>query len=172
VPEGRSRKARPAQEPAAGEASALQRGYARSRERDEAARARLVPLAPGERPAPLVSATLVAAGLGVLNLVLLAAGTDIQGGRPDASGVIVLSVLLLAAAAGMWLRRAWAVLAFEALLGVTIAFAALSLLVASNLAAVALCLVIIGLGGWLFWKLVRVLGRLQAPTPGPRDEVR
>jgi hypothetical protein len=27
-----------------------------------------------------------------------------------------------------------------------------------------LCLVILGLGGWLFWKLVRVMGRLQAPS--------
>jgi hypothetical protein len=64
------------------------------------------------------------------------------------------------------------VLGFEALLGITVAIAALSLLVASNLAAVALCLVIIGLGGWLFWKLVRVMARLQAPERRPRDAVR
>jgi hypothetical protein len=64
------------------------------------------------------------------------------------------------------------VLGFEALLGITVAIAALSLLVASNLAAVALCVVIIGLGGWLFWKLVRVMARLQAPERRPRDAVR
>jgi hypothetical protein len=72
----------------------------------------------------------------------------------------------------MWHRRYWAVLGFEALLGITVAIAALSLLVASNLAAVALCVVIIGLGGWLFWKLVRVMARLQAPERRPRDAVR
>jgi aspartokinase-like uncharacterized kinase len=46
---------------------------------------------------------------------------------------------------------------------VTIIIAALSLAVASNLTAVALCLVIVVPGGWLFWKLVRVLARLQMP---------
>jgi hypothetical protein len=35
--------------------------------------------------------------------------------------------------------------------------------VASNLAAVGLCLAILALGGWLFWKLIRVMSRLQAP---------
>ena len=25
-----------------------------------------------------------------------------------------------------------------------------------------MCLLAIGLGGWLFWKLVRVMGRIQA----------
>jgi hypothetical protein len=72
----------------------------------------------------------------------------------------------------MWHHRYWAVLGFEALLGITVAIAALSLLVASNLAAVALCVVTIGLGGWLFWKLVRVMARLQAPERRPRDAVR
>jgi hypothetical protein len=41
--------------------------------------------------------------------------------------------------------------------------AALSLLVASNVAAVVLCVAILGPVGWLFWKLIRVMGRIQAP---------
>jgi hypothetical protein len=86
--------------------------------------------------------------------------------------VILFAALMAGAAWGMWHRRYWAVLGFEALLGITVAIAALSLLVASNLAAVALCVVIIGLGGWLFWKLVRVMARLQAPERRPRDAVR
>jgi hypothetical protein len=64
---------------------------------------------------------------------------------------------------GMWNLRYWAVLGFQALLAVTIIIAALSLAVASNLLAVLLCLVIIVPGSWLFWKLVRVLARLQMP---------
>ena len=28
------------------------------------------------------------------------------------------------------------------------------------------CVVLIGLGGWLFWKLVRVMSRIQMPRPG------
>jgi hypothetical protein len=38
----------------------------------------------------------------------------------------------------------------------------LALLVAATVKAAAFCVVAIGLGGWLFWKLVRVMGRIQA----------
>jgi hypothetical protein len=169
----RSRKARPtagARPPAGtsprGGNDALRRGYAGSRARDDALRARLTPLAPGERPTPLVVATVVAALLGLMNLVFLAAGVEVSGEDAQPGGVVALSAVLLLAAWGMWRRRYWAVLGFEVLLGITIAFAVLSLLVASNLAAVVLCVAIAGLAGWLFWKLVRVMGRMQAPSPG------
>jgi hypothetical protein len=65
----------------------------------------------------------------------------------------------------MWAKRYWAVLGFQALLGITVVLSALALLVAGNLAAVAVGLAIAGLGGWLFWKLVRVLARIQMPQP-------
>ena len=86
-----------------------------------------------------------------------------RGKAPSAGGAIGFAALMLVAAWGMWNLRYWAVLGFQALLAVTIVIAALSLAVASNLTAVALCLAIIGPGGWLFWKLVRVLARLQMP---------
>jgi uncharacterized membrane protein (DUF2068 family) len=95
--------------------------------------------------------------------VLYAAGTDVRGKSPSAAGAIAFAVLMLVDAWGMWNLRYWAVLGFQALLAVTIIIAALSLAVASNLLAVALCLVIIVPGSWLFWKLVRVLARLQMP---------
>jgi amino acid transporter len=118
---------------------------------NEAARAELEPLKPGERPPALIAAVIVAAALGIANVALYAAGA------------IAFAVLMGAAAWGMWNLRYWAVLGFQALLAVTIIIAALSLAVASNLTAVALCLVIVVPGGWLFWKLVRVLARLQMP---------
>jgi hypothetical protein len=40
--------------------------------------------------------------------------------------------------------------------------------VASDIAAVALCLAILAFGGWLFWKLIRALARLQMPERRPR----
>ena len=71
---------------------------------------------------------------------------------------------MLAAAVGLWQRRYWAVLGFEALLGIAHHCApALSLLVAANVAAVLLCL-----GDHrrsaapLFWKLIRVMARHPA----------
>jgi hypothetical protein len=130
---------------------------------NEAARAELAPLRPGEHPPALVAAVVVAAALGIANVVLWAAGTDVRGTSPSGAGAIAFAVLMLAAAWGMWSLRYWAVLGFQALLAVTIIIAALSLAVASNLLAVALCLVIIVPGSWLFWKLVRVLARLQMP---------
>jgi hypothetical protein len=54
------------------------------------------------------------------------------------------------------------VLSFEALLAFQIIVASLALVVASTLLAAAICVVSVALGGWLFWKLVRVMGRIQA----------
>jgi hypothetical protein len=73
----------------------------------------------------------------------------------------VLALLAL----GMYRRRYWAVLGFEALLAFQVIVTSLALVVASTLLAAAVCLVSIGLGGWLFWKLVRVMGRIE---PGGR----
>ena len=139
----------------------MERGYARAEARIETLRAGLVPLAPGERPTPLWIAIGVAALLGLSNLVVLATGYEVE----DAStgGVVLLSGLLLLAAFGMFRQQAWATLGFLVLLAITIIFASLSLMVASNLVAVAVTVPIILLGGWLFWKLIRVLGRMQVP---------
>lgn len=141
----------------------LKRGYARGRARDDAIRAQLQPLAPGARPGAVTVAAFVAAALGVANIALYAVGVDVRGTKPGAGGVILFAALMFAAAAGMWRARYWAVLGFEALLGITIVIAALSLAVASNVAAVVLCLAIAGAGGLLFWKLVRAMARIQMP---------
>jgi hypothetical protein len=77
-------------------------------------------------------------------------------------GAAVLAVTLTLIAQGMYRRRYWAVLAFEALLAFQILVTSLALVVASTIAAAAICLLSVGLGGWLFWKLVRVMGRIQA----------
>jgi len=126
-------------------------------------RAELEPLRRGERPPALIAAIVVATALGIANVVLYAAGVDVRGESPSAGGAIGFAAIMFLAAWGMWALRYWAVLGFQALLAVTIVIAALSLAVASNLTAVVLCLAIIGPGGWLFWKLVRVLARLQMP---------
>jgi hypothetical protein len=134
---------------------------------NEAARAELRALAPGERPAALVVAIAVAAVLGVANVALYAAGVEVRGKAPNAGGAFGFAAIMLIAAWGMWHRRYWAVLGFQALLAVTVVIAALSLTVASNLTAVLLCVAIAGPGGVLFWKLVRVLARLQLPERRP-----
>ncbi|HWH11117.1 MAG TPA: hypothetical protein VG165_08310 [Solirubrobacteraceae bacterium] len=122
-----------------------------------------MPLAPGERPVPVVICAILATALGLANLVLYVAGSKI-GGRHPGPGVLSFSVVMLVAAWGMWGRRYWAVLAFQALLALAVLTFSLFLVEAANLEAVALCLVIVLGGGWLFWKLVGVMARIQMPT--------
>jgi uncharacterized membrane protein YccC len=144
----------------------------RSEARNAEVRAQLRPLAPGERPLPLLIAIAISVVLGVGNLVAYAAGQEIDGERPAFFGIALLSGLLLVAAVGMWQGRYWAVLGFQALLGITVVLASLALLVAGNLAAVLVSVAIAGLGGWLFWKLVRIMARLQMPRPGGGGAIR
>lgn len=154
-----------------GSEPSLRRGYARGRARDDTLRAALQPLAPGERPLAVTVAAILAALLGAANVVLLAAGWEIEGGGQSVAGVLIFAGLMWAAAIGMWRCRYWAVLGFEALLGIAIVYASLALLVASNLAAVLRCLAIIAVAGPLFWFLIRAMARIQLPTRRPQEPV-
>jgi hypothetical protein len=143
----------------------------RGEARNEQIRRSLEPLEPGERPGAVTVAALVAFALLLANVGLWLAGVEVSGRQPTAGSVVLQGVVLLIAAVGMWKAKYWAVLGFQALLGLSILLAALALLVASGVAEVVFCLAIIGLGGWLFWKLVRALARLQMPErrANPRD---
>jgi hypothetical protein len=140
----------------------MARGYARSRERDEAVRAALVPLAPGERPRAVTASAVLAAIIAVGNLALIAAGWEVDGDRPVVGGLIFAGVMA-ALAAGMWKVRYLAVLGFQVLLGVSLVFALLGLLRASNLAGVLVGLAVVAVAGPLFWFLIRAMARMQAP---------
>lgn len=162
---GRSRKRRPTPRvPAASPPPAGEPRPSRSEAKNAAVREGLEPLAPGERPGAVTVAAVVALLLAVANVVAYAAGVEVQGKAASGGGVFVFAALMVVAAIGMWRCVYWAVLGFEALLAVTVLIAGLSLVVASNIAAVVLCVAIVGLGGWLFWKLVRAMARLQMPS--------
>src|SRR4051794_22857063 len=139
------------------------RGYERARQRDEEARAALKPLAPGERPGAVTAAAIVAGLLSVANFVSWLAGVEFDGKRPGVVGVLAFCVLMGAAAVGIWRVRYWAVLGFQALLALIILVFFLALLTASNVAALVVCLAVISGAGFLFWKLVRAMARIQMP---------
>jgi peptidoglycan/LPS O-acetylase OafA/YrhL len=122
----------------------------------------LLPLGPEQRPRALLVAVAVAIALALAVLIgaLTIHNLSRHGGSLPA-GLFIAGVLL-ALAAGMWKRRYWAVLSFEALLAFQIVVTSLALIVAETLPAAGICVVSIGLGGWLFWKLVRVMGRIEA----------
>jgi len=140
----------------------------RGEEREEAAREALTPLAPGERPRPLQVAIAVAVVLAIAVVVGTASVHDLNRHGGSLPGGLLLAGVLIALAVGMHQGRYGAVLGFEALLAFQVIVTSLALVVASTLRAAAVCVVAIGLGGWLFWKLVRVMGRIQA---GERREL-
>jgi uncharacterized protein (TIGR03382 family) len=107
-------------------------------------------------------ASLLAIGI----VASVASVHDLRRHGGSVPGGIFLAFVLAALAWGMYRRSYWAVLGFEGLLAFQILVTSLALVVASTLAAAALCLISVGLGGWLFWKLVRVMGRIQAGTLG------
>ena len=137
----------------------MTRGYARARERDEAARAALEPLKPGEHPWPIVAATALAVLVAVANVILV-----LTGWEGDKKPPLIFAAVMLAAAGGLWNLKYWAVLGFEVLLGVSFTFALLALLRAENAAAVAQCLVGMAITGPLFYFLIRQMARIQMPT--------
>lgn len=178
---GRSRKrgrhGRPAAQPPAAQPPAAQAQRApaqpshgsRSEARNAAVRATLTPLAPGERPWPLKIAALIALliGAGDLIVVIIDGSFRVGGAHTAPGGVVLFSILMLVCAWGMWQLRYWAVLGFQAILVFVVLIFSLLLLRANNLLAVITGLLVVGGGGYLFYKLVRVLSRLQMPErPG------
>jgi hypothetical protein len=137
----------------------------RSERKNAAVRATLQPYRSGERPASIWVAVLVAFLIGAGDLVDVLVGGNIGfgGSHPAKAGVILFSVLMLVCAGGMWRMRYWAVLGFQAILAFIVLFFSLALIRASNVAAVVIAVAVVCGGGFLFYKLVRVLRRLKMP---------
>jgi hypothetical protein len=139
----------------------------RSEARNAEVRATLRPIEPGERPRVIIASSALAAALALANLIAWVAGDKIGGKHPAAGGIIVFSAVMGAAAIGMW--RLWygAVLGFMALLAIIAVIFTLLLIEASNVLGLVVALAVIGTSGYLFFKLVRVLSRIQMPrSPG------
>jgi hypothetical protein len=141
-------------------------------QREDLLRATLEPLREDERPPALLVAIAVCILLALA--VILGATTVHNLSRRGGSlpGGVFLAIVLLLLGLGMYRRRYWSVLGFEALLAFQIIVTSLALVVASTIAAAAICMVGVGLGGWLFWKLIRVMGRIQAGEQGPQETLR
>jgi hypothetical protein len=138
------------------------REHADRSRRSERTREALEPLREGERPAALLIAVTVCALLALSVIIGGATVHDLSRHGGSLPGAVLLALILALLAQGMYRRRYWAVLGFEALLGFQILVTSLALVVASTVLSAALCLLGVGLAGWLFWKLVRVMGRIQA----------
>lgn len=168
---GKTDAARPTPRPVvpepskSGVAAAYSARAVKTEAKNQAVRDTLVPLARGERPPWVTYAAILAFGLGSLNIVLYLAGVRVAGAT--VGGTVLVGAVLVACAAGMWWAKYSAVLAFEVLLGVTAAFSALSLLVASSIAGAVRSVLVVGIASTFFWKLIRAMARMQMPArPG------
>jgi hypothetical protein len=143
------------------------RGYARSRAKNDAARAALRPLAPGERPTAVTVGAIAAVVLAAVNVVAMIAGWNSLGGDTDegraAAFTVLWTVILLVVAWGMWRSRYWAVLGMQTLLGITLVLASLSLITANNIGSVVILVLILAAAGSLFWFMVKAMARIQMP---------
>jgi hypothetical protein len=165
----RSEAAAPVAAPAPPRAPARQPRASRTEAKNAAVRAQLEPLDAGERPTAVTVGAAIATVLAVGNIVLYLAGVKVSGQKPTLQGIAGPTLIMAVCAYGMWRGKYWAVLGMEALLGLVIVIFALLLATAENLKAVAISVAVIGLSGWLFWKLIRAMARIQMPErPEPR----
>jgi hypothetical protein len=146
----------------------MERAYARSRARDDAARAALEPLAPGERPTAVTVGAIAAGVLALANVVALVAGWDTGPGSGDGDGQAVAGSLLVTGVLcvvsyGMWKARYWAVLGMQTLLAITIVLGALGLVTATSAWGALVLVAIVCAAGTLFWFLVKAMARIQMP---------
>jgi hypothetical protein len=138
----------------------------RSEARNAEIRATLRPYEPGERPLVIVVCSVIALALGLGELIAWLAGATIGGKHPAAGGIIAFTVIFVICGAGMWQMWYAAVLGFEALMAIIAVLFTLFLIEASNWYSAVIALAIICAAGYVFFKLVRVLSRMQTP-PDP-----
>jgi hypothetical protein len=112
----------------------------------------------------------VALALVIANLVLVILNVSFNAGPQRVStGQEVLYLIVMSMCAyGLWRTRYWAVLGFMVLLLLTVLTATLALVRVTSLGGAAFALALIAGGGFLFYKLVRVLSRIQMPRPPGR----
>ena len=142
---------------------------ARSEARNEAARAALEPLAPGERPAVVTIGAVISAVIAISTIVGYAAGVEvtrigsdgIEQGEDQAPILSVIAVVALMGtmAWGMWRARYWAVLGFQALL----VAASLGLVQATEWPQAVGTTALIAGAGALFYFMVKAMARIQMP---------
>lgn len=165
VPDVVSEQPGPETPPAPG---ALPNRYARGSAKDETIRQGLQPLQPGERPRAVTVAAILAFFLAAANLVATYTVEGLSSDQGDPTTFALLwTGLLVIAGAGMLARRYWAVLGFECILGLQIIIFTLALTRVQKWWLGMAMVIAIGLMGWLFWKLIRPMARLQMPDrPG------
>ncbi len=90
-------------------------------------------------------------------------GAEVDGERPGAVQVFAPAILFAVMAWGMWNRAYWAVLGFQAVMGILMVGSFLSLVAAESAGVAITSLVVLIGAGTLFWFTVKALARIQMP---------
>jgi hypothetical protein len=145
----------------------------RYEERNLAAREKLEPLEPGERPRIVIVGAVISAliaGVFWVSTVLAATGHDtVRGAHPSPFAIAVIAVLLSAMAWGMWRARYWAVLGFQAFLALTMLSATLGLIQVETILEAVGTVLVLAIAGTLFYFMIKAMARIQMPERTPRD---
>lgn len=149
----------PPQQPKQSGAEMMKRGYARAEEKNQATREALEPLQPGERPGILVAAVVWIVVIAVVMTYNAIASNGLSNGSRVGNGVMV--VLIAVAAFGTWRLEYWAILGTQTLLALTLVSLVLAAMVVTNLWLVLLAVVGALVSGYLFYKMVKVMARVQ-----------
>jgi hypothetical protein len=135
----------------------------RSEVRNAEIRDTLRPYEPGERPGVVIVSAALAALAALFEIAAWIARLHPDGQHPAVGGVIVFCAIFLACAIGLWRMWSGAVLGFMCVLAIIAVYFTFFLLRASNPLGFIISIAFIVLPGYLFFKLVRVLSRLQVP---------
>jgi hypothetical protein len=148
----------------------MERGYARSEERNREARETLEPLAAGERPLVVTIGAVVAALVAASIVGGYLAGVHVNGGQPKLTQVVAPALLMGIMAWGMWRARYWAVLGFQLVLVFLIFSAVFGLAVqAATVAQIIATLGLLTVSGGFFFFMVKAMARIQMPQRLPRE---
>jgi hypothetical protein len=141
--------------------------------RNVAAREKLEPLEPGERPRIVIVGAVISAliaGVFWVSTVLAATGhATVRGAHPSAFAIGVIAVVLSAMAWGMWRARYWAVLGFQAFLALTMLSAALGLIQVETILEAVGTVLVLAIAGTLFYLMIKAMARIQMPERTRRE---
>ena len=145
--------------------ASMERGYAKSAERNAAVREGLTPLAEGQRPTVVTVASILCALITLSIIVGWAAGVKPNGETPKFAQVVAPALIMGFMAWGMWRARYWAVLGFQLILVLLIFSAVTGLLIgATSVSQILGTLALLAVSGILFYFMVKAMARIQMPT--------
>ena len=144
-------------------AEAEARGVSKSEIRNERVREGLEPLAEGERPTVVTAGAVLSFAIALVTVGAWVAGAEVDGERPAAFQVFAPAILFGVMGYGMWRTRYWAVLGFQAVMGILMIGAFLSLIAAASIAGALTALFILLGAGTFFWFTVKAMARIQIP---------